>query len=108
MPATRGSIPERVYSSLPLILARSPAQPNKVLRNNLIGHPGPVPYAYSVCWVNHYKVREEIRFVKSLCIEFASSLRKHQPELRAAPWSRLHFDLTVVELDDAEHHRQAD
>ena len=37
-----------------------------------------------------------------------SRLREHQAELRPPPGRRLHLDLAVVQLDDAEDHRQAD
>ena len=35
-------------------------------------------------------------------------LGKHQPESRAVPGRRLHFDLSVMQLDDAVDHREAD
>ena len=45
-------------------------------------------------------------------LSFYSPLRlclgKHQSESRAVPGSRLHFDLAVMQLDDAVDHRQAD
>ena len=37
-----------------------------------------------------------------------SCLRKHQSKPSAAPWRGLHFDLAVVQLDDAVDHRETD